>query len=30
MRYEPLRDLAGVPAWLAVERRRTSVVALAS
>jgi hypothetical protein len=30
MRYEPLRELVGVPAWLSVERRATGLVALAS
>ena len=30
MRYEPLREAVGVPAWLSIERRRTSMAALAS
>jgi hypothetical protein len=30
MRYEPLRELVGTPAWLSIERQPTAAVALAS
>ena len=30
IRYEPLREAVGVPAWLSIERRRAGLVALAS
>ena len=30
IRYESLREVAGAPMWLSIERQRTSLAALAS